>query len=76
MQVMGIPELEKSQYLEFGGQPVKVIGLLGRDFLRHATLFYDGIGGRFQVTINRETIKNWIAQPPSQAPPPMPTKQS
>jgi len=70
MQVMGIPDLGKSlPGLQFGDQPIKVIGLLGRDFLRHATLVYDGARGHFRVTINRASIRTWIAQVPGAAPP-------
>jgi hypothetical protein len=34
------------------GQPVRLVGLLGRDLLRHATLTYRGTSGRFEVAFD------------------------
>ena len=65
MQAMAIPELDKHlQQLGVQGThgPLKLIGLLGRDFLRHATLIYSGAKGRVEVQIDPSSL-------PSGAPP-------
>ncbi len=55
--VMGIPELgNHPTAAEFHGKPIRLIGLLGRDFLRHATLTYDGDAGRIEMRLHLHSI--------------------
>jgi len=45
-EVQGVPDLEKCvPGLAVDGQPMEVVGLLGRDILRHAKINYDGPKG-------------------------------
>lgn len=45
-EVQGVPNLHECvQNLTFAGHPMEVIGLLGRDILRHAKIRYDGPAG-------------------------------
>ncbi|MCP4897576.1 MAG: hypothetical protein GY906_11445 [bacterium] len=60
LQVLGIPDLEKP-YRNMGtkaaetGEPIRVIGLLGRDFLRHTVLIYGGAEGRVEIWVDEDT---------------------
>ena len=66
LQVMGVPELGtvlSHVPLVTGTEafPKRLIGLLGRDFLRHATLVYRGSQGIVEIkvdlaTMGRETL--------------------
>ena len=61
-EVVAIPNLEESlrpldvkAYLKQApesSQPVRLIGLLGRDFLSHATLLYEGSKGHCRLTLD------------------------
>lgn len=57
MQAAGIADLEKGFEplgLNANGVPVRVIGLIGRDFLRHCTMTYRGADGRVDFRIHPE----------------------
>jgi len=57
MPCQAIPEMERHLGgIEINGQPVVVIGLLGRDILRVATVMYSGKNGTLEVTFD----PNWI----------------
>ena len=63
LQVMGIPDLNK-HLAGLGpdpdGYPTRMIGLLGREFLRHTVLTYNGLTGELSIAMNYETL---IGQP-------------
>jgi len=51
-EVQGIPDLEKygeDLGIEINGTSAHIVGLLGRDLLRHARLEYDGIAGTLEI---------------------------
>jgi hypothetical protein len=54
------------------GQPVRLVGLLGRDLLQHATLTYRGTSGRFEVAFDPKSFN----QPPSRQTAPVTPPQS
>lgn len=57
-RVQGIPELHRSMDSlkpTTNGKPIRLVGLLGRDFLRHTRFHYDG-DGNFEVIIKTETL--------------------
>jgi len=57
-EVQGIPDLElHAQGLQYAGESVEVVGLLGRDILRHTRLAYDGIDGRFEITFDLKSLQ-------------------
>ncbi|MFN7975089.1 MAG: aspartyl protease family protein [Acidobacteriota bacterium] len=66
-EVAGIPGLEANydrRDVKFskghGVEPttkVRLIGLLGRDFLRHATLIYEGSQGHVRLSLDRESFR-------------------
>ncbi len=39
------------------GSPVRPVGLLGRDFLRHTRLTYHGTEGRFQIAVSKALVR-------------------
>ncbi len=39
------------------GSPVRPVGLLGRDFLRHTRLTYHGTEGRFQIAVSKVLVR-------------------
>lgn len=41
------------------GSPLRVIGLLGRDFLQFATLNYDGLAGSWDMRIDPAVMQPW-----------------
>jgi SEC-C motif len=41
------------------GSPLRIIGLLGRDFLRFATLTYNGLSGHWDMKINPSVMQPW-----------------
>ncbi len=45
------------------GFPVRLIGLLGRDFLRHTKLIYDGGSGSFSMTLRLDGMKAQKSNP-------------
>jgi hypothetical protein len=50
-----IPLLEaggRQMGLKSGDNEIRLIGLLGRDLLRHAQVSYDGINGRFEISFD------------------------
>lgn len=54
-EVQGIPDLEKCvPALQLQGHSVEVVGLLGRDILRHSRIHYDGPNGnlRFEFDVS------------------------
>lgn len=57
-EVQGIPDLEKhAQGSAYGGNPVEVIGLLGRDILRFATMSYDGPQGSMKLRFDVASLQ-------------------
>lgn len=58
--VAGIPEMEKT-FSEAGvnrnGQPLSLIGLLGRDFLHLCTLTYRGRTGRIEMVVDLDALE-------------------
>ena len=58
-RVQAIPKLEESfrrmDVRDGNGNPVRLIGLLGRDFLRHTKFTYDG-HGNFEVIVRLDTL--------------------
>ncbi|HSS49334.1 MAG TPA: aspartyl protease family protein [Thermoanaerobaculia bacterium] len=57
-----IPSLEESVAplgLMHSGQPVKLVGLLGRDILRHARFLYDGIAGRIEINFDLDSLNRF-----------------
>jgi hypothetical protein len=58
-RVIGVPELDKlflTAGVSLGNQPLRLIGLIGREFLRHATLIYKGGSASFEVAIDMASI--------------------
>ena len=54
----GIADLEKhAQGVAVGVNPVEVIGLLGRDILRHVNMSYNGMTGRVELTFDITSLK-------------------
>jgi hypothetical protein len=65
-QTSGIPQLDqhfKAKDVRIGGQPARLIGLLGRDFLRHTRLVYDGQKG-FELFLLTHTMNRIDGLPP------------
>lgn len=59
-RIQAIPDLEKALQMmdaKINNQPVRLIGLIGRDFLKHTRFYYDGHLGEFTLTILMETFK-------------------
>lgn len=55
-----VPGLERSSHdwgLAIRGESVSLIGLLGRDILRHTTFQYNGKEGKLTLTFDREWIQ-------------------
>lgn len=65
MEVQGIPELERHSELAYGGRPMRVVGLLGRDILQHCRLSYDGIKGIIQITFDLESLSSLASKGPT-----------
>lgn len=64
MDVIAIPQLTE-MFARFGlkdgtGRPVTVIGLLGRDFLRHCRMRYDGPGGYYEIEVDFSSITTQV----------------
>ncbi|MCP4664525.1 MAG: hypothetical protein GY856_54770 [bacterium] len=58
-ETAGIPDIDKyveDVDLRVDGSPVRHLGLLGRDILRHAVVYYNGITGRFQINFDVDQI--------------------
>ena len=56
---MAVPQMREifdSRPIQHGKTRVRLVGLLGRDFLRHGRLIYDGALGRFEVRMNLYTL--------------------
>jgi hypothetical protein len=55
-----VPDLngayQQAQPKASDGRPVRLIGLLGRDFLRHTTLTYEGAEGRLHLRIHLKSL--------------------
>lgn len=56
-EVLGIPDLELCREVTYGGQLMEVIGLLGRDVLRHCKMTYDGTTGRLDFEFNLASLQ-------------------
>jgi len=60
MVVAGIPNLDRvfqqRHPVTADGHPVRMIGLLGRDFLRHGTFTYRGAEGRMDLRLDLDTM--------------------
>lgn len=57
-EVQGIPDLNlHAQGLQVAGVDVEVVGLLGRDILRHTRLSYDGIDGNVKITFDLKSLQ-------------------
>ena len=61
-RVCGVPDLERA-YEKVGaqaadGSPVRLIGLLGRDFLQYARMTYDGPQARVTIEVDTKAIKS------------------
>lgn len=53
-----IPEMENHlPGLQVQGRPTRVVGLLGRDILRHASIIYNGKNGTLQVNFDPDWIR-------------------
>jgi hypothetical protein len=51
-----IPRLEEPyQHIQLADSPLVLVGLLGRDLLRHATVIYDGKTGVLHITFDRHS---------------------
>ena len=58
-EAAGIPDIDKYAAevdLSVDGSPMRHLGLLGRDILRHTIVYYNGITGRFQVNFDVDQI--------------------
>jgi hypothetical protein len=54
-EAAAIPDIDKyvkEVDLKVDGSPVRHLGLLGRDILRNAVVYYNGITGKFQVNFD------------------------
>jgi hypothetical protein len=59
MPCQAIPEMEKHlDGVELNGEPVVLVGLLGRDLLRLATVMYSGRNGTLEVIFDPEWIRS------------------
>lgn len=57
-EVQGVPDLElHARGIKAQGQEVEVVGLLGRDILRHTRLSYDGIDGKLKITFDLKSLQ-------------------
>lgn len=62
---MAIPNLDEALVpldAQQNGKPIRIIGLLGRDFLRHCRFSYDG-AGNYEIIVNTETLNQVPGQP-------------
>jgi hypothetical protein len=57
LAVAAVPGLSEVMPLADGDGPIRVVGLLGRDFLRHVTFTYDGPAGKFQLRIGGRDLR-------------------
>jgi hypothetical protein len=55
-EVQGVPDLEKQCQVSYQGVPRELIGLLGRDILRHCRVKYDGIMGTVRIEFDMRTL--------------------
>ncbi len=58
-ETAGIPDIDKyveEVDLRVDGSRVRHLGLLGRDILRYAVVYYNGITGRFQINFDVDQI--------------------
>lgn len=57
-EVQGIPDLERCiPGLQVAGHAVEVVGLLGRDILRHCRIHYDGPTGTIQFEFDVASLR-------------------
>ena len=57
-EVQAIPNLHECvPNLVLNGQPVEVVGLLGRDILRHAKINYDGPNGKLSFEFDVASLQ-------------------
>lgn len=72
LMVAGIPDLQTSaakRGLSRNGSPCPLVGLLGRDFLRHTTMTYDGPKGRVEIRLEPKSLGSVVAAIPGLGPP-------
>ena len=64
--VLEVVDLQKSTppSATYRGSPLNYVGLLGRDFLAHVKLTYDGPRGQFRFQIDRKSILKIISGKP------------
>jgi hypothetical protein len=55
-EVLGIPDLEHRR-VTYAGREFAVIGLLGRDILRHCRMEYDGPAGTVRMQVDTSALK-------------------
>jgi hypothetical protein len=55
-EVQGVPDLEKQCQVSYAGVPRELVGLLGRDILRHCRVKYDGILGKVRIEFDMRTL--------------------
>jgi hypothetical protein len=56
-EVIGVPNLDNRKITIEGGRQVDVVGLFGRDILRHCVMMYDGQAGIVRVQFDLSAIK-------------------
>lgn len=68
LKVQAVPELHRHPQvhgLQINGAPARLIGLLGRDILRRASVMYNGKTGILEVAFDRDWVKEQsVAAPP------------
>lgn len=55
-EVQGVPDLGKQCQVSYLGVPQELVGLLGRDILRHCRVKYDGIMGTVRIEFDMRTL--------------------
>jgi hypothetical protein len=59
IEAQGVPDLEKAiapYNVKHSGKAARLVGLLGRDILQHATLTYNGPGGWYEVNFDLTSL--------------------
>ena len=56
LAVAAVPGLSEVMPLREGDRDVRVVGLLGRDFLRHVVFTYDGPSGSFRLQLDQRDL--------------------
>ena len=66
-EVMGVPDLEKSLKpldITFLGEKRELVGLIGRDILRHTLFTYNGSTGKVHIDFHLDPLRKIAAPPP------------